>query len=583
MCRRGLGARRDERGAVAVFVACTLGLVVAITGFVVDLGMERVTGSDLQALADGVALDLAREIHGGRTQAQLEGEGTLSNSGSALRHSVDRYPDILGSGLAVAVDWGSYDAGVWNTTTDPPTAVKVVASAHTDFAVMPGQGDVSRSAYAVSSNSACYRLGTFVAAVTTGDSTVLAPLNHLFGANLTLVGYQALANAHVTIAELAASSKIGSPQKLLTGSVSYSDLVLATIEALSRQQSSPTAAISALQGMVSAAGSVGAVKVGDVLHVSPSDSAALGIALDVLDLIGSARLSTGENFIEVTNLQAGVPAVGFQFTGGIKLISAAQLACGVPNTAGSVAKNAQLQGDLGITFTNMPSLNVPNVATLQTAKGTGTLSVSLADGEGRLISPPEAHCGSRTAADPDTFAVGVHTQVATYGLRTDLDISGDIKVDVLQGLGLGNLLTNLLGLLLLPNKVTFEAHVRLDIATGKAEGSTVANLAVPPNDVTPVETGSSVFLDASNVVPTVTEVKINGKTAVLSSVLPLTSLIVNELTTSSNQFVQKTLVPLVGNINNTLIGPVARMVGLRFGGADVYAVGAVCGEPNLWG
>jgi uncharacterized membrane protein len=125
--------------------------------------------------------------------------------------------------------------------------------------------------------------------------------------------------------------------------------------------------------------------------------------------------------------------------------------------------------------------------------------------------------------------------------------------------------------------------VRLDIATGKAEGSSTATLSVPPNDVTPVETGSTVFLDSSNVVPTVTDVKINGKSTVLSSVLPLTNAIVTELTTSSNQFVVKTLVPLVANINNTLIGPVSRMVGLRFGGADVYAVGAVCGQPSLWG
>lgn len=581
MRRLGTGAQRDERGAVAVFVVCALSVILGITSIVVDLGMQRVTGSDLQSLADAVALDMAREITSGRTESQLAGESTMA-PGTALRHSVDRNPDVLGEDLVVDVDWGSFDQGVWNTATNPPTAVKVVASAHTDYALASGQGDVSRTAYAVASNSACYRLGSFLAAVNSGDSTVLSPLNYLFGVNLSLVSYQALASETVTIADLAASSKIGSPEQLLTGTVTFSNLMLATIEALQRKPGSHSVAISALQGMLNAAGTVGAIQVGSVLHVSPTDSAALGVALDVLDLVGSARLANGQHFIEVTNLQAGVPAVGYQFTGGIKLISAAQLACGKPNSPESVAKNAQLAGDLGITFTNMPSLNVPGIATLQTAKGTGTLSVSLADGEGRLTAPPQVHCGTGTAADPHSYAVSVHTQPASYGLRTEVDISGDIKVSVLQDLGLGSVLTGLLGILL-PNKVTFDAHVRLDIATGKAEGSSVATLRVPPNDVTPVETGSTVYLDPSNVVPTVTDVKLNGKSTVLSSVLALTNAVVNELTTSSNQFVQKTLVPLVGNINNTLIGPVARMVGLRFGGADVYAVGAVCGQPSLWG
>jgi hypothetical protein len=252
----------------------------------------------------------------------------------------------------------------------------------------------------------------------------------------------------VSIADLAASSKIGSPEQLLTGTVTYADVVQATIDALSRKPGSHTAAISALQGMLNAAATVGSIQAGNVLHVSPTDSAALGVALHDLDVIGSERLANGEHFIEVSNLQAGVPAVGYQFTGGIKLISAAQLACGKPNSPESVAKNAQLAGDLGITFTNMPSLNVPNIATLQTTKGTGTLSVSLADGEGRLISPPQVHCGAGTAADPSTYSVSVHTQPASYSLRTELDINGDIKVSVLQDLGLGNILTGLLGILL---------------------------------------------------------------------------------------------------------------------------------------
>ncbi len=575
--------RRDDRGAMTLLTVLLVPVLIAAAAIVVDIGMQRVTRRDLQALADVVALDLAREITGGKTQAALAPAGDFTNPSSAVRRSVSRNDDVLGTGLQVEVDWGSWNGTVWNTATDPPSAVQVTARASTDYVMTSGSGSAVRRAYAVASNSACYRLGTFVAAVRSNDSTVLAPLNHLMGVNLTLVGYRALADAHVTLGELAATSRIGSPSRLLTGTVTYGDLILATVDALSQQPGSNAAAISALRTIYGASGPVGSIALGSVLHVSPTDDAALDMALDVLDIIGSARLANGQHFIEVDNLQAGIPGVGFQFTGGLALISAAQLACGRPNSAASVARNAQLEGNLGITFANMPSLSVPNLATLQTSKATGSLAVDLADGEGRLVEPPDVHCGDGTAADPHRFSVAVSTDLASYKVSTDLDLSGDVKVSVLQDLGLGSLLNGLLGILLPNSKLTLSVHVRLDVGTTRPAGTTVANLSIPPNDVTPVETGSTVYLDPNAVVPTVTEVKIGGKLAALSGVLPLTNAIVAELTGSTKQFMQKTLVPLIDNFNTVLIGPVARMVGLRFGGADVYAVGAVCGRPALRG
>ena len=84
--------------------------------------------------------------------------------------------------------------------------------------------------------------------------------------------------------------------------------------------------------------------------------------------------------------------------------------------------------------------------------------------------------------------------------------------------------------------------------------------------------------------PTVKAVKLNGKAvANLGSVTAITNLILPELTSASKGFVQKTLTPLVNNINNDFIGPVARMIGLRFAGADVYGVGVQCARPRLVG
>jgi Flp pilus assembly protein TadG len=576
--------RKDERGAVALFFALILSVLMGMTAIVVDIGMHRVTRGDLQALADMVALDLAREIRGSRTQADLAPAGDTGNPSSAASKSIARNSDILGEGLVVQVDWGSYDGGNWDTATDPPSAVRVEASADTDFAVTDGSSDTSRVAFAVASSSACYRLGSFVAAVNSGDSTVLSPLNDLFDVNLTLVGYQALAGATVTLADLAATSAIGSPTQLLTGSVTYSDLIRALIEVLSNEPgSSNSAAISALGAVLQASSTVGSVNLGNVMHLSPTDQAALEMDLNVLDIVGSARLANGDHFIQVPNLNASVPGVGSQFTGGLTLISAAQLACGKPNSPESVARNAQLEGSLGIEFVNLPSLSIPGFATLLTEKGDGTLLVDLADGTGALIEPPEVYCGDGTASDPHEYSVGVTTELASYSLNSHLTITGQVKLTDLVGIGLTSLLTQLgIGGLLGSDKVDIKVDLDLAVSTSSAAGTSVANLSLPPNDVTPFQTGTSVTLP-TNIVPTIDVVLIDGKVAPIAQAGPLTTLIVNELISSNNGFVSKTLGPLIDNINNTFVGPVARMVGLRFGGADVYAVGAVCGQPSLWG
>ena len=570
---------RDERGAVALLVGLTLSLLMVSAAFVVDLGMVRVTRSDLQAVADVVALDLAREMTG-KTQAQLAPAGDWSNPSSAVRKAAARTAgNLLGSGLQISVDWGSYTNGTWNTTTDPPSAVKVTAQAAGLHAFSSRVTTADRSAISVASSSACYRLGSFVAAVNTGDSTILGPLNELLGVNLDLVSYKALAAAKVRLADLAAQPTIGSPQALLTGSLSYSTLIQAMITVLSKDQAN-SVAVSALGKILNVAPTLGSITLGNVLHVAPTDTAALNIAMNVLDIVGTASLSNGQHFLSIPNLQAGVPGVGFQFTGALNLISAAQLACGAPNSVAARAHNSQLDGDIGIVFTNLPSLNTAALGTLQTAKGTATIGVHIGNADGQLVSPPDVHCGANTGADPTTMTVNVASLLSTYTLDIDLDVNGSVKLSDLLGLGLTSVLTNLLGVIL-PNKIDIDVGVHFKFGTTAQPSTSTANLSLPPNDVTPVSTGTTVYLDPNSLVATPTAVSINSKTAVLSSVTALTSPIISALTTGNNNFVDKTLKPLLDNLNNGYIGPVARMIGLRFGGADVYAVGATCGWPSL--
>ncbi|NHA01875.1 hypothetical protein G5V59_25590 [Nocardioides sp. W3-2-3] len=64
MLLRRRGTRQDERGAVTLVMVFVLVVMLLGSAFVVDLGVQRVARSDMQAIADLVALDLARELDG---------------------------------------------------------------------------------------------------------------------------------------------------------------------------------------------------------------------------------------------------------------------------------------------------------------------------------------------------------------------------------------------------------------------------------------------------------------------------------------------------------------------------------------
>ena len=576
----------NERGTVTLMMVPLLAVFMVSSAFVVDLGSQRVARADVQALADVVALDLARNLDG-RSVAQLQ--PVLD---AAVPVSVRRNDKVFGEDVPkVTYRLGVIGAhGFEARTTGVPSAVEVAAQTKVGFAFASftgtDHGEANRTAAAASSSTACFKLGTFVAAVRSGDSTVLRPLNDLLGVNLDLVSYRGLADADLRLSQLTAVSSIGTPEHLLTEQVRFTDLLNAMVVALTKEGlGSNQVAIDALNKIVksTAAVNVGFIRLANVLHVSPSDRAALDVGLSVLDIVGSARLSDGQYFLGVPNIQAQVPGIGFQFSGAMYLVSAAQLACGAPNSDSAKAPTAQIKGNVGIDFTNLPSLNLSGIGTLQTPKGTGAITVVAGDGTGQLVAPPAVHCGTGTATDPSTFSVDVATGLASYKLTVNLTVGGDVKLTDMVGLGLLNVLQNLLGLVL-PSKVAVEVGVQLTIGTSISGSDTTVGVSIPPNDKTPVSTGGTFRLDPATATAMVTGVKLGGSgVAALNQVTALTNPIVNDLLNAPGGFVKKSLSPLVDNINQEFIGPVARMVGLRLAGADVYGVGVTCGMPRLVG
>lgn len=570
--------RRQERGAVAIVIALiTTAVIIPIAGLAVDLGMQRVARLDMQSLADVVALDLSRQLDGVTTTGQWANRApslqALADQSRARNGTTLGAPPVVTPTLGTISESGTFTAlDAASDSTVVPTAVRVVADTSVGFGFMRGRGSVSRSAIGVADSSACFKLGSYAAAVKSNDSSLLSPLNNIFGLSLSLLSYQGMANADVTLAQLAANPRIGSANALLTGDLAVTSLVKATIDVLTSEGSGSAAAVSALNTVLTVTSGLPTIKLSKLLSVSPSDQAALNTQFNVLDLIaGAVLVADGQHAIAIPNLWAGVAGTGHTADASLYVQQGASTACGAPNSASAVAHNSQVNGYVKFDQMNSPSINL-GFAKFKTDKAVGRLDVNLASAQGQLISPPDVHCGANTPADPTTFSVDVSSDLASVALSIQMPVSGDVSI---AGIGL-------LGAI---GVVDLNLLVDVNVTSVKPAGSTMANLRIPPNDTTGISSGSPVRLSSATVSVTIdpaSSVTLLGVPISLANPL-LASTLNGVIGAVITTFVPKTVTPLVANINDLLTGPIADLLGVDVGGADVFGIGATCAAPRLAG
>lgn len=563
----------DERGAVAVFLAVTVSLLVLMAAFAVDLGMQRVVRRDMQALADVVALDLARELNG-RSQTQLAPAIDIAAPTSALSASIARNGDTMGDNLVVSADWGAWDGTTFDTAAEPPTAVKVTAGADIDFSFTSGRGGASRTAIGSTIKTACYTLGSFAARFRSGDSALIAtlvePMNELLRpqANIDAASYTGLANATASLDEIAAALNLGTTSGLLTATVTARRLIEASIRVLNGQTPRNALAISALEQLVKGQASLDTpVLLTKVLSISPSDTAAFQAKLHVLDLVaGTILVADGVNGFKLGNgnLGAKVAGVASLTTAELSVIERPQLACGPFGSAAANAQTSQVRGSATAKF-ELPTINLGGGDIVQTAPSTVLLDVNLGNAAGRLLAEPV--CRSGTPNDPDLMQVGVRSGISTLGLSTKLFFKTTLNV---VGVGMVD--------------VTWSQMASAGVPMPDTE--TVADLKVPPNDNQPVSTGGGslalgdvvVAANATNIVATLKTV---GTSVPLGPIELQLAPIAQQL--AVHAAVNGRLDTLATNIDSYLT-PLLTLMGLRVSGADVLAVGRpVCGAPVLRG
>lgn len=379
MTRRSADPRpRDERGALAVMAALLMVVVLAVTAFAVDIGLQRAAARDMQATADAVALDTARSLPTcDLATLQAAADKSLARQGEAIG---EESPLVVTPGH-VSPTTNTFIAGSNDGVCD---AVQVVASTTVDFAFAPviGTDSGSASRLAVGSTDSpvvCFSAGTTTLTLTSNSQALGPILENILKTNLSVVGYSGLVdlkNLSVPLADLDAALTAGTGQSLVdVPVVSLANVMLATATVL--QQNGNAAQAVVLQSIAAQVTGLN-VDMSDFLTLGTSGASALSASVNALDLMGSAIVSAaveagnGKNALNISSLGLSVGPVNLA-DAKITIIEPPQIACG---KVGVQAKTAQVRvdlqtglstGGLGIQAANL-SLGV------RVASGTATLS-----------------------------------------------------------------------------------------------------------------------------------------------------------------------------------------------------------------
>jgi uncharacterized membrane protein len=574
---------REERGAIIPMVAMLLVVLVPSSAMAVDLGMQRVVRRDMQTLADVVALDAVRLVDGRTASEILGGYNGLPTLTNAVSRSVARNDDdVLGDAPTVTATLVHIDTATGKldrvtggairvvTGVEVPNAVQVTARGAVNFAFLPGRGPASRTAVAVPSPSACFRLGSFAVGV---DSSQASLLNQLLPGLLnnstisgTLVGYQGLAAADVSLLDLVgvAGLGVGTPDELLRLDGLTVNQFYAAMATVLQNHGGPLAAITLLQSLSTSANLTRTIAVKDLLGITTADSAALAASFDILDLVtGAAYLANGDNTLLLPDLAVQLPVLNTGATISLKVGEAPKLACG------AVGKAKATTGQVDLKVTGTVADTTLNLGLGRFTVQTGVSSrIFLAGAEGTLTN---IVCGAATAS---TNAEGIDVQVSS-GLVSDLSVSANIHINAT---------------LVVPLVGTVTVDLSLPASTTPVGGMTTGTVSFrhPTDDYGVAKRyGSSVIVPALPTPSVPAGVKFQVRTILgLNVALDIGAI------PGLGDALGQVLSTVVGTLNNGLVSQLntnvapflAQQLGVTVGGADVFAMPRPsCNDPGLAG
>lgn len=552
---RGMRSRaRDERGAVAIFTAVLVSTVlVGAASFTIDIGFQRMARRDMQAIADMVAMDMARKLDGRPTASLL---GTAWNG--AVSTSLGAQGETVGEDLTVRtcaeaevhdVDAGLSATGVCaypgvlnadgtfsGSGSAAATHVKVLTRTSVDYflPVYATSGAAGRSAVAKASKTACFGLGSYLVRLSTGEAPLL---NAILGDALqtTVLGYDGLATVNLSLLDLATELGVGTPQALATTSVTAGQLFRAMATVISRNTPQTTADLSAI-GVLQAAASTStpSFSLGDMITLGPDAGAALGATVNALDLVkAAAALSDGDHFLNVPGLSLSLPGIS-TVNAKLHVVEGPQIYCGPVGGSTRLASQARVV------------LNYELLGLAGTLAGTPikvSVDLGLANARGTLSSID----GCPTMSN---LGITLSSQTAA-----DLSVTITTQVNVLLGL--------------LPSLVEVTAKPSPVLPGGS---TSTHNLPLPQYYTEKYHTSSgTIGLTALQ------DTQITAK--VLGTGLPVVSTLLSVT-------LRDTLKSVSAAVNTTVLPLLQNRLGLRVAGVDLWALQAKsnrCSTPQLDG
>lgn len=536
--------RADERGSILVMSVVGVILAVISTALAVDLGRLAQDKRSDQKAADLAALDASRDL----TQACARAKASVVRNGftASTLNCVDPATNPAGD-----VILGTVSGGVFTpSATGSAVKVKVHSAFKTVFPFVVGPNGLDVKAIAAKCSPAGFTIGSSLATLDTSRSTLLnAFLGPMIGTaplSLSLVSWQGLASGSLTLQALqtqllSMGFSVGSVSSLLSTQLTLAQFFQATANALTAKGDVANATI--FNTLKVAATSNVKMSLGQWLTVADgADGIALGTAFSLFHLLSAsaeASAVNGNNFIDVSNVAITVPGVS-DVALHLKVIEGPKTYIGNDCSPPTIST-----GQVQLTIT--PTLNLNVTVGLSVVQVVNDLPVNLtaAGATGLLKTVNCATPGITVTVDPKAF-------------------SGSASVTTLR--------VKLLGLPLL--------DVATTSVTPSVDGPAVDVSFSYPSEFTPSAASKHV---GSQPIGLQSATNLSTGTVTLLGVLPLGTTTAQIVTA-----VVSALHTVLGDVDNLVMTPLLKDLGLDIGGADVTALAdafktASCGQPGLVG
>ena len=343
---RGIGftGPQQQRGAIGLMAAVTLGMVLLFMLLVVDSGRLYLEQRKLQRVADMAVLEAVSRLGtcgSGATAASYANQSAIRNSFTP--GAVQKINTTCGS-----LSTNSSQLRVFTADANKSDAIRVIATTTVPTSVAGGLWSLfSKDGFNLNTNLTASAVGsnggaplaalTIRSSLGTIDSSKSELLNGLIGGllggklNLSLASWQGLATTDINLLSylnqlaINLNLKAGDYNQLLNTNVTPTQLINAAVNVLEKNGAGATVALQGLKAISLIASNTQILKLGDLIKIQNGTSTAgLDTNLKILDLLqGAVQLANGKSAV-AANITTNIPLVG-NVTVSLKIIEPPQM------------------------------------------------------------------------------------------------------------------------------------------------------------------------------------------------------------------------------------------------------------------